>query len=128
VRTLKAEPGKNIISDGSSQLLQTLLKADLVDELHLLLYPVTLGGGKRLLPEGSHLTFADGHELVPDRRRRAPLRAQPLTAAAGSVSTSEVSDARPEVSSSDSRAHRGGPCRGPSAICFGHQVPRLRWS
>jgi dihydrofolate reductase len=57
VRALKAEPGKNILTDGSSQLVHALIKADLVDELHLLLYPLTLGGGKRLLPEGTHATF-----------------------------------------------------------------------
>ncbi|HEY1953707.1 MAG TPA: dihydrofolate reductase family protein, partial [Gemmatimonadaceae bacterium] len=58
VRALKAEPGKNIMTDGSSQLVHALLEADLVDELHLLLYPLTLGGGKRLLPGGVHATFA----------------------------------------------------------------------
>ena len=57
VRALKAQPGKNILTDGSSQLVHTLLENDLVDELHLLLYPLTLGGGKRLLPEGTHATF-----------------------------------------------------------------------
>jgi dihydrofolate reductase len=57
VRALKAEPGKNIITDGSSQLVHALLADDLVDELHLLLYPLTLGSGKRLLPNGVHSTF-----------------------------------------------------------------------
>ncbi|HEU4994064.1 MAG TPA: dihydrofolate reductase family protein, partial [Gemmatimonadaceae bacterium] len=57
VRALKAEPGKNILTDGSSQLVHALLAADLIDELHLTLYPVTLGGGKRVLPEGVHRTF-----------------------------------------------------------------------
>jgi dihydrofolate reductase len=57
VRALKAEPGKNIMTDGSSQLVHTLLEHDLVDELHLLLYPLTLGGGKRLVPGGVHATF-----------------------------------------------------------------------
>jgi dihydrofolate reductase len=57
VRALKSEPGKNILTDGSSQLVHDLLAHDLVDELHLLLYPVTLGGGKRLLPGGVHATF-----------------------------------------------------------------------
>jgi len=52
VRALKAQPGKNILSDGSSQLLQTLLAHDLVDELHLSLYPLSVGGGKRLFPDG----------------------------------------------------------------------------
>ena len=58
VRALKAEPGKNILLDGSSQLVHALLAHDLVDELHLLLYPLTLGGGKRVLPEGLHATFS----------------------------------------------------------------------
>ena len=58
VRALKAQPGKNILTDGSSQLVHALFAHDLVDELHLLLYPLTLGGGKRLLPEGVHITFS----------------------------------------------------------------------
>jgi dihydrofolate reductase len=58
VRALKEAPGKDILTDGSSQLVHTLLEHDLVDELHLLLYPLTLGGGKRLLPEGMHATFS----------------------------------------------------------------------
>jgi dihydrofolate reductase len=58
VRALKAQPGKNILTDGSSQLVHTLLQNDLVDELHLLLYPIVLGGGKRLLPDGLHTRFS----------------------------------------------------------------------
>ena len=57
VRALKQEPGKKIATDGSSQLVHTLLEHDLVDELHLLLYPLTVGGGKRLLPSNVHATF-----------------------------------------------------------------------
>lgn len=57
VRALKAEPGKNILTDGSSQLVHSLLANDLVDELHLLVYPLTLGSGKHLLPNGVHATF-----------------------------------------------------------------------
>jgi dihydrofolate reductase len=58
VRELKEQPGRNIATDGSSRLVHTLLAHDLVDELHLLLYPLTLGGGKRVLPEGVHTTFS----------------------------------------------------------------------
>ena len=57
VRTLKNQAGGSIITDGSSHLVHTLLEHDLVDELHLLLYPLTLGSGKRLLPSGVHRTF-----------------------------------------------------------------------
>jgi dihydrofolate reductase len=58
VRALKAEPGKDILTDGSSQLVHALIANDLVDELHLLVYPLTLGSGKRALPAGVHTTFA----------------------------------------------------------------------
>jgi dihydrofolate reductase len=37
--------------------VHTLLEHDLVDELHLLLYPLILGGGKRLFPERVHTAF-----------------------------------------------------------------------
>jgi dihydrofolate reductase len=57
LRALKAEAGKTILTDGSSQLVHALLAADLVDELHLVLFPITLGTGKRVLPNGVHSTF-----------------------------------------------------------------------
>jgi dihydrofolate reductase len=57
VRKLKAEEGGNILTDGSNELVHALLEHDLVDELHLLLYPLTLGSGKRLMPNGVHQTF-----------------------------------------------------------------------
>jgi dihydrofolate reductase len=57
VRQLKSEEGGTILTDGSSQLVHALLENDLVDELHLLLYPLTLGSGKRVLPDGLHTTF-----------------------------------------------------------------------
>jgi dihydrofolate reductase len=57
VRALKAQPGGKIATDGSSQLVHTLLEHGLVDRLHLLVYPVTVGGGKRLFPEGFNSTF-----------------------------------------------------------------------
>ena len=58
VRALKAEPGKNILTDGSSQLVHSLIEHDLVDELLLHLYPLSLGKGKRVLPDGVHAKFA----------------------------------------------------------------------
>ena len=61
VQKLKAAPGNTIVTDGSHQLVHTLLQHDLVDELHLLLYPLILGGGKRLLPERVHAAFKLKH-------------------------------------------------------------------
>jgi dihydrofolate reductase len=57
VRALKGQPGGNIVTDGSSQLVHALLEHDLVDDLHLTLYPLTLGSGKRVLPGGLYSTF-----------------------------------------------------------------------
>jgi dihydrofolate reductase len=58
VRTLKGESGRNILTDGSSQLVHALLSHDLVDELHLLVYPLVLGNGKRLFPTSVRRAFA----------------------------------------------------------------------
>lgn len=58
VRALRASTDGDIMTDGSSQLVHALLEHDLVDELHLLLYPLMLGSGKRLFPSGVHSTFA----------------------------------------------------------------------
>jgi len=55
VRQLKQQPGKNILVDGSSVLTQALAQNDLVDEYSLHVYPLVLGGGKRLYPEGKRL-------------------------------------------------------------------------
>jgi dihydrofolate reductase len=57
VRALKEQPGGNILTDGSSQLVHALIEHGLVDELHLLVYPITLGSGKRVLPNGVHAAF-----------------------------------------------------------------------
>jgi len=53
VAELKQQPGSTIHVIGSSNLLQTLLKADLVDELDLWVFPVILGSGKRLFQDGA---------------------------------------------------------------------------
>ncbi len=50
---LKQQPGPDLHVYGSGNLLQTLLKHDLVDALWLKIYPLTLGGGKRLFAEGT---------------------------------------------------------------------------
>ena len=55
VRALKAQPGKNILMDGSSALIHTLAQNDLIDEYHLLVYPIVLGGGKKVFADGTPL-------------------------------------------------------------------------
>ncbi len=53
VKALKEKDGPMLQVWGSGKLIQTLLKADLVDELHLRIFPVTIGTGKRLFAEGT---------------------------------------------------------------------------
>ena len=48
VQALKDQPGGDIVVTGSIQLAQTLVRADLVDEYRLFVYPVVLGRGARL--------------------------------------------------------------------------------
>lgn len=52
VRRLKASAGPNVHIWGSSQLLQTLIGADVIDEYQLWVFPVVLGKGKRLFENG----------------------------------------------------------------------------
>lgn len=53
VSKLKTMPGQDILVAGSGQLVRTLIQHDLVDEYRLMVYPVILGGGKRLFQDGS---------------------------------------------------------------------------
>ena len=53
VRNLKQQPGPDVHVYGSGNLLQTLIKHDLVDEFWLKIYPLTLGSGKRLFADGA---------------------------------------------------------------------------
>jgi dihydrofolate reductase len=57
VRKLKAQEGQNIILDGSCVLAHTLIENDLVDEYALHVYPLVLGGGKKLFPEGKRVSL-----------------------------------------------------------------------
>lgn len=53
LQAVKEQHGPMLRVYGSSKLMQTLLKNDLVDELWLKIFPVTLGIGKRLFAEGT---------------------------------------------------------------------------
>ncbi len=61
---LKEQPGKRIALLGSGELVQTLMKNDLVDEYFLTVYPILLGGGKRLFRDNDRLQKL---ELVDSR-------------------------------------------------------------
>jgi len=52
VYKLKGQPGKNISVTGSGTLVRSLLRAQLVDELRLMVHPIVVGHGKRLFDSG----------------------------------------------------------------------------
>ena len=69
ISTLKAETEGVILVAGSGTLVQTLLAADLVDELRLMVFPTILGRGKRLFPDGIDrlkLTLAESKSVGSD--------------------------------------------------------------
>jgi dihydrofolate reductase len=53
LQELRAKPGRTVQTWGSTDLLQTLLKADLIDEYRLFVFPLVLGSGKRLFGSGT---------------------------------------------------------------------------
>jgi dihydrofolate reductase len=53
VRRLKGQDGPNLLTQGSTELLKTLFGSNLVDEIHLFVMPVVLGGGKKLFGDGA---------------------------------------------------------------------------
>jgi class 3 adenylate cyclase/dihydrofolate reductase len=55
VRALKEQPGGDILLIGSADLVDALLRHDLIDELRIALYPVVLGSGKRLFRQSSRV-------------------------------------------------------------------------
>ena len=68
IRRLKASDGPELHVWGSSELLQTLIAAQLVDEFRVWIYPVVLGKGKRLFEQGVPafgLTLVESRSMSP---------------------------------------------------------------
>jgi dihydrofolate reductase len=63
VGKLKEQFAGDILVAGSAQLVQGLLANDLVDELHLMVFPILLGAGKRLFADGAETTSLKLAEL-----------------------------------------------------------------
>src|SRR5262249_16978394 len=64
IRKIKGQSGPDLQVHGSGTLIQTLLANDLVDELWLKIFPVTIGSGRRLFAEGTGYV---GFELTESR-------------------------------------------------------------
>jgi dihydrofolate reductase len=59
VLRLKQEPGKDILVYGSGDLVNTLMKHNLVDEYRLMVFPIVVGSGKRLFEDGLNTTVLE---------------------------------------------------------------------
>ncbi len=64
LKKLKEEPGPDLWVHGSGNLIQTLLKEHLIDQMHIWTFPVTVGGGKRLFESGIP---ADEYKLIDSK-------------------------------------------------------------
>jgi dihydrofolate reductase len=64
IKKLKQQDGPELQVHGSSNLIQTLLKHDLIDEFRLKIFPITIGTGKRLFGDG---TIPAGLRLIDSR-------------------------------------------------------------
>jgi dihydrofolate reductase len=64
VARLKDQPGNDIVILGSGELVQSLMRRNLIDEYVLLIHPLVLGSGRRLFIDGSPFT---GLRLVDAR-------------------------------------------------------------
>lgn len=68
LRTLKQQDGPALQVHGSANLVQTLLKHDLVDEFLLMFFPLTLGTGQRLFAEGTNAAAFTLREVKTSER------------------------------------------------------------
>ncbi len=69
IAKLKERTTGSVLVAGSGTLVTTLLAADLVDELRLMVFPTVLGRGKRLFPDGIDrlkLTLAESKQVGSD--------------------------------------------------------------
>ena len=69
LRKLRDETDGSILVAGSGTLVETLLGADLVDELRLMVFPTILGRGRRVFPDGIDrlkFTLAESRTVGPD--------------------------------------------------------------
>jgi dihydrofolate reductase len=69
VSRLKRQPGKDVLDFGSGALVNTLMRHELIDEYRLMVFPVVVGSGKRLLREGIETTAL---KLVETKTFSAP--------------------------------------------------------
>jgi dihydrofolate reductase len=79
VRRIKSGDGKDIQVIGSGELVQTLIREQLVDEYHLMVHPIVLGTGKRLFRDDTTLSRLELIDSRPTSKGVLLLRYRPST-------------------------------------------------
>jgi dihydrofolate reductase len=79
VERLRRAPGRDVLVINSASVIGGLLRLDLVDDLHLALVPVLVGGGLRLFPDGVAARFHTAVRHGPGARGRRTGPATPLS-------------------------------------------------
>jgi dihydrofolate reductase len=79
VRALKSEDGKSIQVIGSGELVQTLIREQLVDEYQLMVHPIVLGTGKRLFRDDTTLSRLELIDSSPTSKGVLLLRYRPAS-------------------------------------------------
>ena len=86
IAALKAQPGGDLLVEGSCQLVHTLAQHHLVDEYRLMVFPIILGAGKRLFPgqmgQAAKLTLSES-QTTGDGVLMLTYQPAPAQAAAG---------------------------------------------
>ena len=108
VRALKEQDGPKLLTQGSSELIQTLLEHDLVDEFNVWTFPVVVGPGKRLFGRG---TVRGGMELV-DVKTSTTGVIMATYRGAGAVPTGSFAFATPTDEEVERRARLAGEASG----------------
>jgi dihydrofolate reductase len=78
VASLKQQPGKDILIEGSATLVQSLAQAGLIDEYQFMVHPALAGSGKRFFKEGMGLTKLKLVESKPISLGVVLLRYEPV--------------------------------------------------
>jgi dihydrofolate reductase len=77
IRKIKAQPGQDILVNGSAALTDTLIEHDLIDEYWLTIFPVVIGHGKRLFQEREKPIKLKLLETIPFQKGAMRLRYVP---------------------------------------------------
>ncbi|HEU5440124.1 MAG TPA: dihydrofolate reductase family protein [Ktedonobacterales bacterium] len=85
VARLKEQPGKDLVILGSGELIQSLMRHNLIDEFLLMIHPLVLGSGRRLFADGGAFARLQLVDTKPTTTGVVIARYQPAHETAGTI-------------------------------------------